>query len=103
MLIEIENGRLYVNGKQFCLYDDRTGIKCGDYNVIAVNRGGNTYPYIVGCDTVLHGEESRDAGVLVAEFIVDGAAIGSRAKIAHLVKMVMQEVDSGGKVVLEVS
>lgn len=103
MLIEIEDGRLYVNGRQFGECEDREQIKSGDYRVVSVNRGGNTYPYIVGCDTILHGDESKDGGVLVAEFIVDGAAIGSRAKIAKLVKDVIETIDEGGSVTLEVA
>ena len=103
MHIEIEDGVLYLNGKQFCLCEDREGIPAGDYKIVAVDRGGKTYPYIVGCDTIIHGEVERDAGILVAEFIIDGAAIGSRPKIAHLVKGVIEEIEGGGNILLEVS
>lgn len=103
MHIEMESGVLYLNGKRFCLYDDKDGVKAGDYSIIPVVRGGKTYPYIVGCDTIFHGEEGRNAGVIVAEFIVDGVPIGSRAKIAHLVKHVVHEIEQGGKIELEVS
>jgi len=102
MLIEIEEGRLFVNGKQFGVCEDREQIKAGEYKVVAVDRGGKTYPYVVGCDTILHGEDERDGGVLVAEFIVDGAAIGSRPKIARLVKDVVEAVQNGERVTLEV-
>lgn len=103
MLIEMEGERLFVNGKQFGVCEDREQIKSGEYNVVAVDRGGKTYPYVVGCDTILHGEDDRDGGVLVAEFICDGVAVGSRAKIARIVRDVMLCVDSGKNAVLEIA
>lgn len=96
MLIEIEKDALYIDGKHFCECEIRQKTKDGKYNVILVERGGNFNPYIIGCDSILHGEDCINAGILLGEYIIDGASIGSRAKMAHIVSSISKVLESGG-------
>jgi len=100
MLIEISGEDLFVNGIYFCAC--RCDLGSGDYSVIISSRSGISAPYVVGSGVNFTDQENED-GILVAQYLVDGTPINSRATLAKLTNKIMGEIDSLGSVTLEVS
>lgn len=103
MIIEIDGDKLFLNGKHFCACEIRTTLESNAYRIMAISHNGETLPMLFGKSCVIHGDSERNDGILVGEFICDGVAVGSRAKIARIVHDVLQCIDDGKNAVLEIA
>jgi hypothetical protein len=100
MLIEIDGEDLFVNGVHFCAC--RCDLGSGDYKVVVSYRSGISAPYVVGAGVNFTDQENED-GILVAQFIVDGTPINSRATLAKITNKILDEINLLGSVTLEVA
>lgn len=103
MNMEIIGDKLFINGKHFCQCEIRSELESNTYKIMAISHNGETLPMLYGKSCVIHGDSEKQDGILVGEFICDGVAVGSRAKIARIVRDVMLCVDSGKNAVLEIA
>lgn len=99
MRIEIDNETLFINGTSFCAC--ACDLESGVYDVVARVADGDLSIIIVGTGLRFL-DDCDDVGVLVAEYIVDGTPINARATLAKLCKRIVDAIDKGQSVELEV-
>ncbi len=101
MQIEIDGEDLFINGKFFCAV--RCDLGSGDYKVVILSRGSQSHVYVVGAAVNFTDGESEDVGILVGQYIIDGVAINARATLAKLYRKVLDAIEEGQTVTLEVT
>ena len=100
MQIEIDGEDLFVNGKFFSAC--RCDLGSGDYKVVLLSRSGQSHVYVVGAAIIFTDQENEN-GVLVGQYIIDGVAINARATLAKLYRKVLDAIEEGQIVTLEVT
>jgi hypothetical protein len=100
MQIEIEDGTLFINGKSFCAVQcDLVG---GAYKLAILSRNGNSFVHVIGAGVNFTDGEGEDAGILVGEYIIDSCAINSRSTLAKLYRKVLDAIEDGQVITMEV-